>query len=107
MPHPAYEGLKGQAYGTLASVASCDHAKAQSMGYANGWQLLMDKHDGNEMALFCSALPKALSEAQCRTLLDGLAKEFAGCESWGQFVEASCEHPHWKPSQGPAPRRTA
>jgi hypothetical protein len=101
MTHPAYEGLKGLAYPVLASVASCDHNKAVSQGYANGWQMLLDLHDASEMAAFCTALPRVLSAAQSMVFLDGLAREFTQFETWDEFTDACVDHPEWKPSQGP------
>lgn len=95
----SYEACKGLAYPLLASAASCDHPKAKSKGYKDGWQLLMDRHDDSEMAIFCSNLPSVLSEAQRQVLLDGLAIEYAGCKDWLDFVDRSCENPGWKPSQ--------
>jgi hypothetical protein len=98
-----YAGLKGQAYGILSTIASCDHPKAAAQGYKDGWQMLLDKHDDSAMAVFCAALPKVLSEAQSRVLLDGLAAEYTQFKSWGEFVDAACNHPDWKPSKGPLP----
>jgi hypothetical protein len=100
MNHPTYVACKGLAYQVLATIASCDHPKAQSKGYADGWAMLLDHHDDNEMALFCTSLDKTLSTAQCQVLLDGLAKEYTEFTTWPDFVSACCEHPDWKPSRG-------
>lgn len=100
---PLYEALKGQAYGLLSTVASCDHPKAMSNGYKDGWQMLLDLHDNTEMALFCGALPNIMSEAQSAVLLDGLAKEYTQFSTWLAFVDACVDHPEWKPSKGPLP----
>lgn len=101
--HLLYEALKGQAYSVLSTAASCDHPKAAAHGYKDGWQMLLDKHDESEMALFCGALPGVLSEAQSRVLLDGLAAEYTQFKTWGEFVNAACDHPDWKPSRGQLP----
>lgn len=98
-----YDGLKGQAYSVLATNASCDHSKAKSKGYKDGWQLLLDQHDDNEMALFCASLPQVLSEAQAKVLLDGLAREYTEFDNWLDYTNACVEYPNWKPSKGPAP----
>lgn len=98
-----YEGLKGQAYSDLSTLASCDHGKAKSKGYKDGWQMLLDKHDDNEMAIFCASLPQVLSEAQAKVLLDGLAVEYTRFPNWLCFANACVEHPNWKPSKDPAP----
>lgn len=107
MTTPLYAGLKGQAYPVLATIASCDHPKAASLGYSDGWQMLLDRHDGNEMATFCLALPKVLSEAQAKVLLDGLAQEYAQFSNWAAFADACSEHPDWLPSKGPLVLKTS
>lgn len=99
----SYEGIKGLSYHVLATIASCDHSKAKAHGYKDGWQMLLDKHDGNEMAVFCASLPEAISQAQATVLLDGLAREYTQFATWPEFVDACCEHPNWKPSKGPIP----
>ena len=101
--HPLYQSMKGLAYQTLAVIASCDHPKAKSKGYADGWKMLIDLHDENEMALFCLNLPKALSEPQSQILLDGLAQEYTQFATWPEFADACALHPDWIPSRGPAP----
>ncbi|KWU19172.1 hypothetical protein AS149_13065 [Burkholderia cenocepacia] len=95
-----YDACKGLAYPVLSTIASCDHTKAVSKGYKDGWQMLLDHHDGNEMALFCTSLGGVMSVAQSTVLLDGLAKEYTEFEKWPDFVSACCEHPDWKPSRG-------
>lgn len=105
MNKSAYEIAKGLAYPALATIASCDHPKAVAKGYKDGWQLLMDSHDGNEMFLFCQALPSRLSDVQSKVLLDGLAREYANCNDWAEFVDLACSHPDWKPSRGSKPVR--
>lgn len=96
-------GLKGLAYSVLSTLASCDHGKAKSKGYKDGWAMLLDKHDDNEMAVFCTSLPQVLSEDQAKVLLDGLAREYTPLPNWLDFVDACVKHPDWKPSQGPVP----
>jgi hypothetical protein len=103
MPHSVYTSLKGVAYATLATIASCDHNKAKAAGYTDGWQMLLDKHDGAEMVAFCGALPRVLSEEQCKVLLDGLAEEYTQFKRWPEFADACAEHPEWLPSKGPLP----
>lgn len=51
--------------------------------------------------MFCLHLPKALSQAQCQILLDGLAQQYAQLKTWPDFVDACTEHPDWIPSRGP------
>lgn len=99
MVHSAYEACKGLAYPTLSALASCDHSTAQVHGYKDGWQMLLDKHDGDEMVVFCMALPHSLSPKQCNVLLDALAKEYTEFDNWGDFATACAEHPNWKPSR--------
>jgi hypothetical protein len=99
--HPLYEATKGLAYATLATIASCENSKAKVRGYRDGWEMLMDLHDKSEMALFCTHLPRALSETQSKILLDGLAQQYTQFNTWGDFVEACTEHPSWVPSRGP------
>jgi hypothetical protein len=94
-----YEITKGKAYTVLAVLASCDHPKAKSKGYRDGWQMLIDCHDDNEMALFCLNLPSALQEGHAKALLDGLAREYTGLKDWPEFVEAATEYSSWKPSK--------
>lgn len=101
MNAPAYSVCKALAYPLLATVCSCDHTKAKAQGYRDGWQMLLDKHDDNEMVLFCTALPQVLSPAQCRVLFIGLAQQYTEFSSWDDFAAACSEHPDWKPSQGP------
>lgn len=101
MSTPLYEALKGQAYATLATLASCDHGKAASKGYKDGWQMLLDKHEENEMTVFCTALPNVMSAPQAKLLLDGLAREYTQFSNWLAFVEVCTEQPNWKPSRGP------
>jgi hypothetical protein len=97
-----YSKLKGRAYPALAAVAGCDHQKAASNGYKDGWQMLLDHHDDNEMAMFCLGLPKMpLSEDEATVLLDGLAREYTQFADWRGFVDACVAHPDWKPSKGP------
>ena len=96
---PTYHACKGLAYPTLATIASCDHIKAKARGYSDGWKMLLDKHDGNEMALFCINLPNALSEAQRQVLLDGLAREYTEFSSWLEFADACGTHLGWVPSR--------
>ncbi|WP_430407323.1 hypothetical protein [Hydrogenophaga sp.] len=98
MYSPLYTVLKGQAYDVLATIASCDHQKAAAKGYRDGWQMLMDLHDENEMAVFCAALPGHLSEAQSKILLDGLAREYTSCDGWMAYVDRCGKEPSWKPS---------
>lgn len=96
-----YASLKGHAYAILATAASCDHPKAVSKGYKDGWQMLLDRHDDNEMAMFCLGLPQVLSQAQATVLFDGLAREYTQFSNWLDFVDACVKHPEWKPSNGP------
>jgi hypothetical protein len=100
MSSPLYLSLKGQAYPILAAIASCDHPKATSQGYRDGWQLLIDRHDGPEMASFCLSLPTTLTPAQAKVLLDGLAQEYTQFSTWLEFVDAGVKNPGWKPSEG-------
>lgn len=93
-----YEGMKGQAYSILAIHASCDHQKAKAKGYSDGWQMLLDKHDDDEMAAFCLALPNVLSPSQAKVLLDGLAKEYTEFETWDAYAQACANYPEWRPS---------
>ena len=57
------------------------------------WRKLFEKHDDNEMALFCLGLEQHtnLSVPQRQILLDGLAAEYTEHGSWLEFVEAVCE----------------
>lgn len=103
MNTPLYASLKGHAYPILATAASCDHPKAVSKGYRDGWQMLVDHHDGNEMAMFCLGLPQVVSQAQATVLLDGLAQEYTPFSNWLDFVDACVKHPEWKPSKGSIP----
>jgi len=96
--------LKGKVYPVLATLASCDHQLAKSKGYKNGWEMLIDKHDSNEMAMFCSGLHTVMTRDESTILLDCLAQEFTEFLNWGDFVDACCQHSSWKPSQGPAPK---
>jgi len=66
--------------------------------------MLIDKHDSDEMAMFCTALHKVIARDEATVLLDGLAQEFTEFLNWGDFVVACCAHSSWKPSQGPAPK---
>ena len=91
------------AYPVLATAAGCDHPKAKQRGYKDGWQMLLDKHDDNEMAFFCVGIGKFLSREQCKELCDGLAQEYTQFSNWLDYVKACCEYPSWKPSRGPAP----
>lgn len=94
----AYDACKAAAYNTLAAVG-CDHPKAKSKGYADGWQMLMDKHNDNEMGMFCLMAPQAMSQVQFTCLADGLAREYAGMPDWMTFVEACTEYEDWRPSR--------
>lgn len=107
MSNSVYSAIKGVAYATLATIASCDHNKAKSHGYQDGWQMLLDKHDGQEMFVFCTSLPKVLSDEQSKVLLDGLAKEYGHSGDWLKFTRSCVEHPDWLPSKGPAPTKEA
>jgi hypothetical protein len=93
--------MKGLAYSVLASIASCDHPKAKSKGYADGWEMLLDLHDKNEMAVFCVGLQSVMSETQAKILLDGLAIEYTQFSNWLDFAEACADNPDWVPSKGP------
>lgn len=93
----AYPFIKGVAYTVLAAVAKCDHLTATRLGYRNGWEMLFDRHDGPEMALFCTHIGQVLSPAQCQLLLDKLAQEFGHCKDWLHFVVVATEHPDWLP----------
>jgi len=94
-----YNACKGLAYPLLATLCSCDHPKAQSKGYKDGWQMLLDKHDDNEMTLFCMSLGNTLSPAQSKLLLDGLAREYTDFATWDKFADACADYPSWKPSR--------
>lgn len=107
MTSKAYNVYKGLAYPVLATICSCDHPKAQAMGYLDGWQMLLDKHEDNEMALFCLSLGKVMTLAQSTQLLDGLAREYTEFSNWGDFATACSNFPNWKPSSGPAPKVVA
>lgn len=94
-----YLACKAIAYPLLATIASCDHQKAVSKGYVNGWQMLLDKHDDNEMAFFCMNLNRTLTLEQSTILLDGLAQEFTEFSNWLDFTDACTKYPGWKPSR--------
>lgn len=94
-----YDIMKGKAYNVLAVIASCDHTKAKAKGYDDGWAMLIDRHDDNEMALFCTNLHTALDGDQAKILLDGLAQQYAKQPDWPTFVNAATDYPEWKPSR--------
>jgi hypothetical protein len=94
-----YEITKGKAYNVLSVIAGCDHNKAKTKGYQDGWQMLVDRHDDNEMALFCQNLPSALTGDHARILLDGIAREYTGLKDWPEFADGASGFPGWKPSK--------
>jgi hypothetical protein len=94
-----YPAMKGLAYPVLSTVASCDHLKATAKGYKDGWQMLLDMHDQNEMAMFCISLPKTMSLEQSTILLDGLAQEYTEFSNWPDFADACSDHCGWVPSK--------
>lgn len=99
MSKSLYEACKGLAYPLLSIKVACDHTKAKSLGYADGWEMLMDKHDDTEMAVFCVSLPQYLSPKQCNALLDGLAREYTEFANWSDFATACADYPSWQPSR--------
>lgn len=92
-----FDFIKAKSYALLAAVAGCDHLTATQMGYRNGWEMLLDRHDGPEMASFCTALASTLSQAESQVLLDRLAQDYGHCRDWPHFVDVCCEHPGWLP----------
>jgi hypothetical protein len=94
-----YEVCKALAYPVLATLCACDHQKAKSLGYKDGWQMLLDKHDDDEMAVFCTSLPTVMSPAQSQLLLNALAQEYTEFTKWEDFAAACAQHPAWKPSR--------
>lgn len=99
MTSNAYNACKALAYPLLATTCGCDHQKAKAQGYSDGWHMLLDKHDDNEMALFCMSLPQVMSQAQSTLLLDGLAQQYTEFATWDKFADACSDHPDWKPSR--------
>lgn len=83
----------------LSQLAACDHAKAKAAGYKDGWQMLLDKHDGDELALFFRRTRAVLSEAQSHAFYDGLVNEYTEFDNWTDFVTACYDAPDWRPSR--------
>jgi len=81
----AYGSLKGQLYWFVSSIVSRG-------GSADAWKTLMEDSDTQSMALFCASLAKILPSVKKRTvLLDGLAREYADCPNWMEYVNRECE----------------
>jgi hypothetical protein len=82
-----YDALKGQAYALASSVTGETHSDAQRKGYKDLWDLIMSDSDHPRQLAFLMALPSVLSEKQRQVLLDELAREYASCDGWVEYVE--------------------
>lgn len=83
-----YGVLKGRAYGLAQLTTGCNNVDAKARGFEDVFALLMFDSDHDRQAAFLSQLSSVLPvEEHRRTLLDGLAIEYARVGGWIEYVE--------------------
>lgn len=86
-----YGAFKGLTYGLAQVCSGTDNAGAKTKGFKDVYNYIMSDSDHQRQAQFLIMLPETLSEKQCRILLDGMAKEYQGCDGWLAYVSRECE----------------
>ncbi|GJD96603.1 hypothetical protein [Methylobacterium iners] len=84
---PLYENLKGQVYDIAQIAAGRGNAEAQTEGFRDVYDLIMSDSDHPRQPAFLGLIMDRLSEKQRPILLDGLAREYAGVDSWMAYVD--------------------
>lgn len=74
-----YKKLKGKAHQIARLV--CGHHDGDL------FELIMSDSDDMRQAMFLMMIMKEFSEKQRQILLDGLAREYVGCDGWLDYVE--------------------
>ena len=93
MFHETYQTLKTCAYRLARVSAESDDADAKARGYSDVFDLLIDDHDGEYQPRFLVMLPSEVcDECDRRTLLDGLASEYASASGWMAYLHSE----HWR-----------
>jgi hypothetical protein len=87
---PLYDNLKGRAYGAAQIATSRTNPDAQAEGFRDMFDLIMSGSDHPRQQAFLTLIMGELSEDQRKILLDGMAKEYAGCEGWMAYVDRAC-----------------
>lgn len=93
MEQEAYRSLKQRVHAVARSSAGCGDSEARARGYLDVFDLLMNDHDGPCQPKFLAMLPGELAdEAARRTLLDGMAAEYAATRGWMGYIQSE----HWR-----------
>jgi hypothetical protein len=83
--------ILSRAYTTL-DLCGMSHPVAKRKGYQDGWEMLLDKHDDNEAAMFHVMLSQdeSLSVKQRQHLLDHISNKYRGCD-YLDYVDSVCK----------------
>ena len=84
-----YETLKANTYGLVCHCTGSNSHAAESAGYADVYDLLMSDVDHLRVQQFLERLPDepGMGKRECEVLLDGLAAEYRGCDTWLEVRE--------------------
>ncbi len=83
-----YGVLKGRVYHMTTVVSGRTNEETQTAGRRDVFDLIMSSSDNHRQSAFLSLLKTELPlESDRKVLLDGMAREYAGAESWMAYVE--------------------
>ena len=83
-----YDTLKSRAYWATATASGSPNRDAQLHGASDVYAVVMSDSNHSRQPAFLAFLGDIISdEALRRILLDGLAREYAGCDSWMAYVD--------------------
>jgi hypothetical protein len=88
-----YAAMKGRIYSHVTLCTGRTNQEARAEGFKDVFDLLMSDSDHNRQQLFCISLGVIMpSDKQRRILLDGLAREYCGCQDgWMEYVARECD----------------
>jgi hypothetical protein len=78
-------------YGAAQIATSRTNPDAQAEGFRDVFDLIMSDSDHSRQPVFLGLVGKALSDDQRKILLDGMAKEYAGCDGWLAYIDRECD----------------
>lgn len=88
---PLYDNLKGLAYGAAQIATGRSNPEAQAEGFRDVFDLIMSDSNHSRQPVFLGLIANELSQDQHKILLDGMAKEYAGCDGWLAYVDRECD----------------
>jgi hypothetical protein len=82
-----YTIAKGKAYALAELVSGASNEDARRGGYRDVFDFIMSDSEHSRYTAFVKSIGDVLPEGNRKILLDGLAREYAGVDGWGAFVE--------------------